>query len=351
MPSCRARGVGACVATFTVGGLSIINAIAGAYSEDLPVICITGAAHFAQFRACSSDQWMPAHRTLFLEQATAPCADEPSVLSFCMQPYTASYDTILHLARSGLWKESQMDAGGPNSNDSNSNKLLHHTIGLLDREQEMRCFQQVTCAQVPARLPTHPFLGDGCFALGLFQPAWTGVHCREGPSSCGGCDGRQRCSRCTRRQQACSLPKSRMCCTVPTLLQRTLAQSLGLPFYSAIRSWVLFNFALTTVSTSPMLKHIFDTPLRPTLQAAVKHLDDAHDQLDLVIATALRERKPVYINIACNLAGETHPTFTEEPIPFAIYPKVGPAPALAMRPCFRAEALHQSTPVLDDLAS
>ena len=51
-------------------------------------------------------------------------------------------------------------------------------------------------------------------------------------------------------------------------------------------------------------------------------MDDAHDQLDLVIATALRERKPVYINIACNLAGETHPTFTEEPIPFAIYPKV-----------------------------
>ena len=41
-----------------------------------------------------------------------------------------------------------MRAGGPNSNDSNSNKLLHHTIGLLDREQEMRCFQQVTCAQV-----------------------------------------------------------------------------------------------------------------------------------------------------------------------------------------------------------
>lgn len=30
--------------TFTVGGLSVINAIAGAYSENLPVICITGAA-------------------------------------------------------------------------------------------------------------------------------------------------------------------------------------------------------------------------------------------------------------------------------------------------------------------
>ncbi|RZC48677.1 hypothetical protein C5167_017103 [Papaver somniferum] len=38
----RANGVGACVVTFTVGGLSILNAIAGAYSENLPVICIVG---------------------------------------------------------------------------------------------------------------------------------------------------------------------------------------------------------------------------------------------------------------------------------------------------------------------
>ncbi|KAJ4805314.1 Pyruvate decarboxylase [Rhynchospora pubera] len=38
----RACGVGACVVTFTVGGLSVINAIAGAYSENLPVICIVG---------------------------------------------------------------------------------------------------------------------------------------------------------------------------------------------------------------------------------------------------------------------------------------------------------------------
>ena len=38
----RARGVGACVVTFTVGGLSVINAIAGAYSENLPLICIVG---------------------------------------------------------------------------------------------------------------------------------------------------------------------------------------------------------------------------------------------------------------------------------------------------------------------
>lgn len=38
----RARGVGACVVTFTVGGLSVLNAIAGAYSENLPVICVVG---------------------------------------------------------------------------------------------------------------------------------------------------------------------------------------------------------------------------------------------------------------------------------------------------------------------
>jgi pyruvate decarboxylase len=75
----RSRGVGACVVTFTVGGLSIINAIAGAYSENLPVICI---------------------------------------------------------------------AGGPNSNDYGTNRILHHTIGLPDFSQELRCFETVTCAQV-----------------------------------------------------------------------------------------------------------------------------------------------------------------------------------------------------------
>lgn len=75
----RARGVGACVVTFTVGGLSVLNAIAGAYSENLPVICIVG---------------------------------------------------------------------GPNSNDYGTNRILHHTIGLPDFSQELRCFQAVTCYQV-----------------------------------------------------------------------------------------------------------------------------------------------------------------------------------------------------------
>ncbi|KAH7518673.1 hypothetical protein FEM48_Zijuj09G0195900 [Ziziphus jujuba var. spinosa] len=45
----RSRGVGACVVTFTVGGLSIINAIASAYSENLPIICIVGAPNYNDY--------------------------------------------------------------------------------------------------------------------------------------------------------------------------------------------------------------------------------------------------------------------------------------------------------------
>ncbi|XP_027115691.2 pyruvate decarboxylase 2-like [Coffea arabica] len=130
----RARGVGACVVTFTVGGLSVLNAIAGAYSENLPVICIVG---------------------------------------------------------------------GPNTNDYGTNRILHHTIGLPDFSQELRCFQTVTC-----------------------------------------------------------------------------------------------------------------------YQAVVNNLEDAHEQIDRAISTALKESKPVYISVSCNLAGIPHPTFDREPIPFSISPRL-----------------------------
>src|ERR1700734_1437983 len=39
----RARGAAAAVVTFSVGGLSAINAIGGAYAENLPVILVSGA--------------------------------------------------------------------------------------------------------------------------------------------------------------------------------------------------------------------------------------------------------------------------------------------------------------------
>lgn len=59
----RVKGVSCAIVTFTVGGLSIVNAVGGAYSDDLPLILISG---------------------------------------------------------------------GPNSNDFASDRILHHTIGLLD---------------------------------------------------------------------------------------------------------------------------------------------------------------------------------------------------------------------------
>ncbi|KAJ8423902.1 hypothetical protein Cgig2_003665 [Carnegiea gigantea] len=130
----RSRGVGACVVTFTVGGLSVLNAIAGAYSENLPVICVVG---------------------------------------------------------------------GPNSNDYGTNRVLHHTIGLPDFSQELRCFQTVTC-----------------------------------------------------------------------------------------------------------------------FQAVVNNLDDAHELIDTAISTALKESKPVYISVSCNLPGIPHPTFSREPVPFSLSPKL-----------------------------
>ncbi|XP_062016206.1 pyruvate decarboxylase 2-like isoform X1 [Rosa rugosa] len=130
----RSRGVGACVVTFTVGGLSVLNAIAGAYSENLPVICVVG---------------------------------------------------------------------GPNTNDYGTNRILHHTIGLADFSQELRCFQSVTC-----------------------------------------------------------------------------------------------------------------------YQAVVNNLEDAHEQIDTAISTALKQSKPVYISISCNLPGISHPTFGREPIPFSLSPRI-----------------------------
>ncbi|KAJ0978307.1 hypothetical protein J5N97_013781 [Dioscorea zingiberensis] len=130
----RRRGVGACAVTFTVGGLSVINAVAGAYSENLPVVFIVG---------------------------------------------------------------------GPNSNDYGTNRILHHTIGLSDFSQELQCFQTVTC-----------------------------------------------------------------------------------------------------------------------FQAVVNHLEDAHELIDTAISTSLKESKPVYISISCNLAGIPHPTFSTDPVPFFLSPKI-----------------------------
>jgi pyruvate decarboxylase len=153
----RARGVGACAVTFTVGGLSVLNAIAGAYSENLPVICI---------------------------------------------------------------------AGGPNSNDYGTNRILHHTIGIPDFSQELRCFQTITCHQVRV-------------------------------------------------------------------------------FFSSVSLIWLLNVLFAC----------------SWMQAVVTNLEDAHEQIDTAITTALRESKPVYLSISCNLPGLPHPTFSRDPVPFYLAPR------------------------------
>jgi len=57
------------------------------------------------------------------------------------------------------------------------------------------------------------------------------------------------------------------------------------------------------------------------VQAVVNNLDDAHELLDTAISTALKESKPVYISISCNLPGIPHPTFARDPVPFFLSPK------------------------------
>ena len=44
-------------------------------------------------------------------------------------------------------------------------------------------------------------------------------------------------------------------------------------------------------------------------------------QVDHAIAEAIRQQKPVYISVCCNLPGLPYPTFTEVPVPFAMVPK------------------------------
>ena len=53
-------------------------------------------------------------------------------------------------------------------------------------------------------------------------------------------------------------------------------------------------------------------------QVTIQDLDTAHELIDGAISTALRESKPVYINISCNLAGLPYPIFGMEPVPYVI---------------------------------
>eukprot|EP01018_Ginkgo_biloba_P000683 Gb_36228 [translate_table: standard] len=57
-------------------------------------------------------------------------------------------------------------------------------------------------------------------------------------------------------------------------------------------------------------------------QVIVNNLEDAHELIDYAISTALKESKPVYISISCNMTGIRHPTFSLEPVPYCLSPRI-----------------------------
>lgn len=78
-------------------------------------------------------------------------------------------------------------------------------------------------------------------------------------------------------------------------------------------------------------------------QTQVHHLDQAHEMVDDCMASALRQRKPVYLNVCCNLAGAPlpRPPLLPPPIPLRSMPLAGgtsaavpvPPPPLAWHGC------------------
>ncbi|GFZ02116.1 thiamine pyrophosphate dependent pyruvate decarboxylase family protein [Actinidia rufa] len=83
------------------------------------------------------------------------------------------------------------------------------------------------------------------------------------------------------------------------------------------------------------------------IPAVVNNLEDAHELIDTAIATALKESKPVYINISCNLPAISHPTFSREPVPLSLSPILSNQMALEAAVELAAEFLNKAVkPVL-----
>ncbi|KAK1268687.1 Pyruvate decarboxylase 1 [Acorus gramineus] len=149
--------------------------------------------------------------------------DEPGLnLVGCCNELNAGYAADGY-ARSGEDLPVICVVGGPNSNDYGSGRILHHTIGVPDFSQELRCFQAITCHQ-----------------------------------------------------------------------------------------------------------------------AVVNNLEDAHEQIDTAISTALKESKPVYISISCNLPGIPHSTFLREPVPYFLAPTLSNRAGLEAAVDAAAEFLNKA---------
>ncbi|CAM6095117.1 unnamed protein product [Calypogeia fissa] len=82
-------------------------------------------------------------------------------------------------------------------------------------------------------------------------------------------------------------------------------------------------------------------------QVLVNHLATAYEMVDFAISTCLKESKPVYLSISCNLPGIHHSSFALAPIPFAIAKRMSNAASLEAAVTAAANFLNGSSkPVL-----
>eukprot|EP01018_Ginkgo_biloba_P039931 Gb_25640 [translate_table: standard] len=100
----RSRGVGACVVTFTGRGLGVLNGIAGAYSENFPVICTVGGPNsndYGSNRILHEEEYCK-HKVTILQVATGKLAIVDQVLECGLYTFDSlicpTCSPALHLA-------------------------------------------------------------------------------------------------------------------------------------------------------------------------------------------------------------------------------------------------------------
>lgn len=152
-------------------------------------------------------------------------------------------------------------AGGPNSNDYAANHTLHHTIGLHDFGQQMRAFREVTCAQVLVQHITEAHHQiDWAISQALVRPAQARGSSTAASDQC-------------QLAAACSFWRPKSCTYLP-LYQQSCEQS---------------KVVLTIICC-----------------------------VSCMLSTSQQYRKPAYIEICCNLAGLSHPSFSVTPVAYSI---------------------------------
>lgn len=58
------------------------------------------------------------------------------------------------------------------------------------------------------------------------------------------------------------------------------------------------------------------------LQTTIRSMERAYQSIDHCISEALYQSKPVLIQVACNMAAQTHPLFEAHPVPFSMSGKM-----------------------------